>query len=225
MLGTGIVGRSLAGGFDTAGHDVVVGTRDVAATTSQRSTDRAGNPTYSDWAREHAGVRLVPFAEAGSFGEILVNATAGAVSLKAIAAAAAGQSLDGKIVVDVANALDFSAGFPPTLTVANTDSLAEQIQRAYPAAHVVKALNTMNALVMVDPARVPGEHDVFVAGDDADAKAQVTALLGDLGWPASAVVDVGGIRAARGLEMYVILWITMYGGFGTGDFNIHVVRA
>jgi predicted dinucleotide-binding enzyme len=114
---------------------------------------------------------------------------------------------------------------PPTLAVANTDSLGEQIQRVFPNARVVKALNTMNCQVMVEPARVPGEHDVFLCGDDTDAKAAVAGLLEEFGWSKERIVDLGGIRSARGMEMYLPLWLSLFGMVGTGDFNIAVVRA
>jgi hypothetical protein len=130
-----------------------------------------------------------------------------------------------KVLVDVANALDFSGGVPPTLGVANTDSLGEQIQRAFPEARVVKSLNTMNCEVMVDPARVPGAHGVFVCGDDTDAKGAVARLLEEFGWPTERIVDLGGIRSARGMEMYLPLWLSLYGTVGSGDFNIALVRS
>jgi predicted dinucleotide-binding enzyme len=151
------------------------------------------------------------------------NATAGAGSLPALESAA-DEHLDGKVIIDISNPLDFSRGFPPSLSVCNTDSLAEQIQRRFPRARVVKALNTVNAAVMVDPTRVPGDSDIFVAGDDPAAKAEVTALLTSFGWKDGNVVDVGGISAARGLEMYLPLWLNLMQGLGTADFNIKIVR-
>jgi 8-hydroxy-5-deazaflavin:NADPH oxidoreductase len=129
------------------------------------------------------------------------------------------------VLIDVANPLDFSAGMPPTLTVCNTDSLAERIQRAFPEARVVKALNTVNAAVMVEPSLVPGSHTLFVAGDDADAKRQVAALLASFGWPAEDVMDLGEISAARGTEMYLPLWLRLFGATGTGHLNVRVVTA
>ena len=124
--------------------------------------------------------------------------------------------------MDVANPLDFSKGVPPTLTVVNTDSLGEQIQRAFPQARVVKALNTVNADVMVEPSLVPGDHDTFVCGDDAAAKETVTALLRDFGW--KHVIDLGGIGSARGTEMLLALWVRLMGALGTAQFNFKVVR-
>jgi predicted dinucleotide-binding enzyme len=219
VLGTGMVGRVLAAKLADLGHDVVVGTRDVDATLARTEAGPMGNPPYAEWQAEHANVRLVPYAESGGHGEIVVNATSGNGSIAALEAAG---DLAGKVIVDVANPLDFSQGFPPTLTVCNTDSLGEQIQNAFPAARVVKTLNTVNANVMVEPSRVPGEHSVFVAGEDAAAKETVKGLLEEFGWSETSIVDLGGIRAARGAEMYLPLWLSLMGALGTADFNIRV---
>ena len=213
MLGTGTVGRTLAAALAGRGHDLVVGTRDVDVTATR--------PDVADWQAAHPGVRLVPLGETAAHGEVVVNATSGEGTLAAVGAAG---DVAGKVVADVSNALDFSAGFPPTLSVANTDSIGEQLQRAFPDARVVKTLNTMNASVMADPSLVPGEHHVFVAGDDAEAKAVVTGLLTDLGWPATSVLDLGGIRAARSTEMYLPLWLSLMGVAGSPAFNIRLVR-
>ncbi len=127
------------------------------------------------------------------------------------------------MLIDVSNPLDFSAGVPPTLTVCNTDSLGEQIQRAFPEALVVKSLNTMSAEVMVTPGVVDGSHNVFVAGDDAEAKAHVGAMLVSFGWPPADILDLGDISASRGLEMYLPLWLRLWGATGTRDVNVKVV--
>jgi len=219
VLGTGMVGRVLAAKLADVGHDVVVGTRDVDATLARTETGPMGHPPYAEWQAEHANIRLVPYAEAGAHGEIVVNATLGDGSVAALQAAG---DLAGKVIVDVANPLDFSHGFPPTLSVCNTDSLGEQIQKAFPDARVVKTLNTVNANVMVEPSRVPGEHSVFVAGDDVAAKETVKDLLKDFGWSEASIVDLGDIRAARGTEMYLPLWLSMMGALGSTDFNIRV---
>jgi predicted dinucleotide-binding enzyme len=166
----------------------------------------------------------VTFPEAGAHGELVVNATAGGASLAVLESAGA-ERLAGKVVMDVANALDFSQGMPPTLSVANTDSLGEQIQRAFPDARVVKTLNTVNAFVMVEPSRVPGEHVIFVSGDDAAAKETVKGVLRGFGWSEGSIIDLGGIRTARGTEMYLPLWLSLWNATGTGDFNIGVNRA
>jgi predicted dinucleotide-binding enzyme len=224
ILGTGVVGRTLADKFDELGHDVVIGTRDTASTLARTGSDMRGGLSFPDWQLGHAGVRLASFADAATHGELVVNATAGAGSLAALEAVGA-DALAGKVIMDVSNALDFSRGMPPTLTVANTDSVAEQIQRAYPAARVVKALNTVSAMVMTDPGHIPGNHVVFIAGDDEEAKASVRGLLGEFGWPTAAVIDLGGVRLARGPEMYMPLWISLWGALGTPDFNIAVHRS
>jgi hypothetical protein len=218
-----MVGRALAGRLAELGHDVVVGTRDVEETLGRTDPDAMGNPPYDEWQRAHQAVRLVPFAEAGGHRELVVNATNGGGSLAALEAVGAA-NLAGKVIVDVANPLDFSQGRPPILSVCNTDSLGEQIQRAYPEARVVKTLNTMNAHVMVDPARVPGRHDVFIAGDDQSAKETVKGLLAEFGWRGEQILDLGGIQAARGTEMYLPLWLLLWGALGSGDFNIAVAR-
>jgi hypothetical protein len=184
----------------------------------------ADNEQAAEWVAG-AGARAsqATFADAATFGEIVFNCTAGTASLAALDTVPP-ERLAGKILVDVANPLDFSGGMPPVLSVCNDDSLGEQIQRAVPDARVVKTLNTVNALVMVDPARVPGEHDVFVCGDDDAARTEVIELLESFGWPREHVVDVGDITGARALEMYLPLWLRLFGTLGTSDFNVRVVR-
>ena len=213
VLGTGMVGRTLAGKLVSLGHEVTMGSR-------ERGNERA--VAWASAAGESAGEGS--FADAAHAGELVVNATAGAASLDALAVAGA-DNLAGKVLIDVANPLDFSAGMPPALTVCNTDSLGEQIQRAFPAARLVKALNTVNADVMVDPRIVPGSHTIFVCGNDADAKAQVAELLGSFGWAVEEILDLGDITAARGAEMYLPLWLRLWGATGTGHLNVHVVAA
>jgi 8-hydroxy-5-deazaflavin:NADPH oxidoreductase len=223
VLGTGVVGRALAGRLAGLGHEVVVGTRDPDVTLARTEPDRQGTPPYAQWQEQNPAVRLVSLADAGTDAELLVNATAGAASVDALAAAGVADR-NGLVVLDVANPLVFSAD-GPALSVANTDSLAETLQRAFPNARIVKSLNTMNAAVMVDPGRVPGDHVVFVAGDDVSAKETVTGLLRELGWDAGRVVDLGGLTAARGAEMFVLLWWSMTQSFGTYELNIGVNRA
>ena len=226
VLGTGMVGRAVAARLAELGHDVVAGTRDVEATLARTEPDGMGNPPYAEWLHEHSDVRLAALADAGAHGEVIVNATSGQASQAALEGAGAGAGqLAGKVILDIANPLDFSQGMPPVLSVANTDSLAERLQAAFPDARLVKALNTMNAYVMVDPARLSGRHNVFVAGDDADAKETVKGLLRAFGWADEAIVDLGDIRAARGMEMFLPLWLSLRGALGTGDFNIGIVRA
>jgi predicted dinucleotide-binding enzyme len=221
VLGTGMVGRALAGRLAGLGHDVVVGTRDVSQTLARTAPDAMGTPLYAEWQQANPHVRLVPFPEAGAHGELVVNATVGASSLAALEATGA-DNLAGKVVLDLALPLDFSQGMPPSLLYANTDSLGERIQLAFPGARVVKTLSTVFKDVMIEPGRVPGLHHVFVAGDDAGAKDSIKGLLSAFGWPEAAIVDLGGIRAARAVEMYMPLYFTLAGLLGTYDFNIAI---
>jgi predicted dinucleotide-binding enzyme len=211
ILGTGIVGRTLATKLTKLGHDVTMGSR------------KAGGEKATAWVKE-AGEKSSEgtFADAAAHGDIVFNCTSGIGSLEALEAAG-GQNLGGKTLVDVANPLDFSKGMPPTLSVCNTDSLGEQIQRAFPTANVVKTLNTVSANVMVDPSIVPGVHTMFVSGNDAKAKAEVTTLLkAGFGW--KEVLDLGDISCARGQEMYLALWLRLYGMVQTTNLNVYVAR-
>jgi 8-hydroxy-5-deazaflavin:NADPH oxidoreductase len=212
VLGTGAVGRAVAGRLAELGHDVAVGTRDPAETGAREE--------YAAWAAGRSGVRLTTFAEAAAEAELVVNAAGGDVSLGILEQAAAG--LTGKVLLDISNPLDHSQGFPPRLFVKDDESLAEQIQRAHPDAKVVKTLNTMNNSVMVDPRALGEPTTVFVSGDDADAKATVTALLVELGH--EDVLDLGDLSTARGAEMWLPLWIRIAMSLGGVDFNIKVVR-
>jgi len=212
VLGTGMVGPAIATKLVSLGHDVRMGSRE------------AGNEKAVAWAAEAGeGASEGNFADAASHGELVVNCTAGVASLEALGAAGE-DNLAGKVLIDIANPLDFSHGMPPTLAFCNDDSLGERIQAAFPAARVVKALNTMNCQVMVEPTRVPGDHAVFISGEDDGAKHEVAELLASFGWPSERIVDLGG-SGARGTEMYLPLWLNLYGQLQTGDFNISVLAA
>ena len=222
VLGTGMVGQAIAGRLAALGHDVTTGTRDVAATLARTEPVAMGNPPYRVWAADHGDVRLASFADAAAGAELIVNATSGAVSIAALRSAGA-QNLAGKVLLDIANPLDFSAGMPPTLFVKDTDSLAEQIQRTFPEAKVVKSLNTLNANLMVNPRQLAnGAHSVFVSGNDAEAKKTVTALLESFGH--TDVIDLGDISTARGTEMLLPIWMRLMGALGTPAFNFKIVR-
>jgi 8-hydroxy-5-deazaflavin:NADPH oxidoreductase len=212
VLGTGAVGRAIGTRLLQLGHEVTMGSRS------------AESAALADWVSEAGeGAQGGTFADAAAGAELLFNCTAGIASLAALEAAGA-NNLSGKTLVDVAVPLDFSQGMPPRLAFCNDDSLGERIQAAFPETRVVKALNTVNSAVMVDPGRVRGDHSIFVCGDDGAAKAQVSGLLEAIGWPAESIVDLGGIDAARGTEMYLPLWLRLYGHFGDADFNIAVAR-
>ena len=216
-----MVGRALAGRFRELGHDVVIGTRDVEQTVSRVESDGFGAPAFAEWHKDNPEVRLLPFPKAGAHAEVVVNATAGVKALSALAAVGMA-NLSGKVLVDLALPLDFSNGLPPKLLVANTDSLGEQIQRAYPQARVVKTLNTMFVRIMIEPARIPGRHNIFLAGDDLDAKETVKGLLRGFGWRDEVMIDLGGIQSARATEMYMQLYFALVGALGHFDFNISV---
>jgi 8-hydroxy-5-deazaflavin:NADPH oxidoreductase len=198
VLGTGVVGRTIAGKLTELGHDVRVGSRT-------------------------AGEDKVTFADAAAHGEVVFHCASGAAALDVLAAAGE-DNLAGKLVIDTSNSLDFSGGGPALFTDSR-DSLGERIQQAFPSARVVKSLNTINASVMVEPSLVEGDHVVFVCGDDAGAKDQARTLLGEFGWPADRVVDLGDITGARSAEQYVLLWVRLMNATGSATFNIAVNRS
>ncbi|WP_395693160.1 NADPH-dependent F420 reductase [Nocardioides sp.] len=221
VLGTGVVGQAIAGRLHELGHDVVVGTRDPQSTLARTEPDGMGNPPFADWHSAHPDVALASFAEAASGAELVVNAASGGATLELLRSAGA-ENLAGKPLLDIANPLDFSEGFPPTLFVKDTDSLGEQIQRSFPDAKVVKALNTLTANLMVDPRSLGESSTVFVSGDDADAKATVVALLESFGH--DDVIDLGPLETARGTEMLLPVWLRLMCALGTAQFNVKVVR-
>ena len=221
VLGTGMVGRALAGRLDELGHTVVIGTRDPQATLARTEPDGMGNPPFSAWLAQHPGVSLATFADAAGGADLVVNASSGEAAMEVLRLAGA-ENLAGKVLLDIANPLDFSAGFPPTLFVKDSDSLGEQIQRAFPGTRVVKTLNTLNASLMVDPKTLGESSTVFVSGDDPEAKATVTGLLQSFGH--DDVIDLGGIETARGTEMLLPIWLRLMGKLGTAHFNFKIVR-
>jgi len=212
IIGTGIVGATIGTKLVQVGHEVKMGSR------------TANNENAVKWAKSNgANASNGTFSDAAAFGEIIFNCTAGNVSLTALKLAGPA-NLKGKILVDVANPLDFSKSMPPTLTVCNTDSLGEQIQRAFPDVKVVKALNTMHCKVMVQPSLVPGEHNLFVAGNDAQTKAKVRGILESFGWKKESIIDLGDITASRGTEMVLPLWLRLYSLYPNQAFNFRIAK-
>jgi len=214
VFGTGMVGTVIATKLEQLGHEVMIGSRAADGESAKAAVAASG-------AKAGAG----DYQATAGFAEMLFNCTAGAGSLAALESAGAA-NLEGKILVDIANPLDMSAGMPPTLSVCNTDSLGEQIQKAFPQAKVVKTLNTLNCDVMVDPSKVPGDHVLFMSGNEAAAKASVVELLETFGWPPARVIDLGDISTARGTEMYLPLWLRVFMASNfQGHFNIEIRRA
>jgi predicted dinucleotide-binding enzyme len=211
VLGTGTVGQAIGSRLVELGHEVRMGSR------------QGGNEKAVAWS-SGAGERGSEgdFSDAAAYGELLFNCTAGEHSLEALDAAGA-ENLSGKTLIDVSNALDFSGGPPPAVGISNKDSVGSSIQRRFEGARVVKALNTVNADVMVDPAKVPGDHVMPICGDER-AKPGVVELLGQFGWPADRVIDLGDITRACGREMYVTLWLGFMSALDSTRFNIALCR-
>jgi len=213
VLGSGMVGNAIATKLVKIEQQVMMGSRTASSDAAQ------------EWLRSIGGkARIGTFAEAAAFGEIVLDCTNGANSVAALRQAGAA-NLRGKILIQVGNPLDTSGGMPPSLTVCNIDSLGEQVQREFPDVRVVKALNTVNCDIMVEPSRVPGDHDLFICGNNAAAKREVAGWLSEwFGWKSTNIVDLGDITNSRGTEMFLALWVRLWGALGTPHFNIHVIR-
>jgi hypothetical protein len=222
ILGTGDVGKSLGAALIRRGHEVVLGTRDVRRKMEEKPTEDAPQP-FHEWLSKNKKIRLAPFAEAAAHGEIVMNAVAGHASLEVLAKVKP-SDLKEKILIDITNALGPWGEGPIELFVVNNDSLAERIQRAHPNVRLVKALNTVTAHIMVNPAGLAsGDHDVFVAGNDPEARERVARFLREeFGW--KTVIDLGDLTAARGLEMMIMVWLKIWAALGTSDFNYRIVR-
>lgn len=223
VFGTGVVGRTIGARLVDLGHEVMIGTRSVNEKLSENTPDFYGNPPFNVWHAQHPQLELGTFSEAAARGELVINASSGGASITVLKSAGE-TNLNGKVLIDISNPLDFSKGMPPTLLICNTDSLGEQIQRSFPLVKVVKSLNTVNASVMVNPQQLAdGEHQMFVCGNDAGAKALVSEILQNwFGW--KYVLDLGDISAARGLEMYLPLWLRLMGSLGTPLLNFKLVK-
>ena len=218
-----MVGQAIAEKMQQLGHSVFMGTRDATATMSRTEANPMTGTSFSEWHGNNSAVQVVNYANLPGDTDLYVNATSGSGSVDAMRNVGT-DVLAGKIVMDIANPLDFSQGMPPTLTISNTDSLGELIQREFPDTHIVKALNTMNAAVMVNPSLVPGKHDVFVSGNSGDAKQAVSKLLQSMGWAAECIIDLGDISTCRGTEMILPIWIRLWGALGTPMFNFHIAK-
>jgi NADPH-dependent F420 reductase len=219
VLGTGMVGQAHAGRLDELGHEVTVGTHDPKKSLARME---AGQMTqaFGKWAKQHPKVKVEPFSDSVMDADLVIAALSAQGVLDVLKTIASG--LEGKVLIDITNPLDFSGG-ELKLTVANTDSMGEQIQRSLPKTKVVKAFNTMNTKIQVDPKTVAGgDHHLFIAGDDDSAKKQVSKLAAQYGW--KNIIDLGDIKASRGVEMVFVLWMSIFRKLGTPMFNYKISR-
>ncbi len=222
VLGTGMVGQTFAQKLASQGHQVMMGTRNVKDTKDRQTS----NNNFGEWLQKNPDVNLGTFADAVSFGEIVFNVLNGGGVKDAINACNK-SDFDEKIIIDISNPLDFSKGFPPTLSegLNNSNSLGEEIQTTLPNAKVVKTLNTMNCNIMVDPSSVNGgKHTNFICGNNAEAKEQVKSILNSFGWDNENILDLGDISNARGTEGIVPLWARIYNATQTATFNFQIMK-
>lgn len=222
VLGTGSVGQALATKLVSLGHKVFMGTRNIENSLNKTEPDGWGNPAIGSWIKNNPEVQLCTYKEAVQQGsDLIVFAMNGNAAFDCLNAVGE-DLLDGKTMIDISNPLDFSKGFPPSLTICNTESLSEKIQAKYPKLKVVKSLNTMSNPVMVNPSLVSGDHSVFVSGNDETAKSQVVSLLNSFGWKNENIIDLGDITTARGTEMMLPVWVRLFGKLQTPLFNFNV---
>lgn len=226
IIGTGIVGRTITTKLLELNHDVMIGTRNVSDKLAGTAKDTYGNPPFNEWMKTNSKVKLGSFAEAASFGELVINATNGSNSVTALILSGA-KNLAGKVLIDIANPLDFSSGMPPSLLpgLNNTNSLGEEIQKTFPQAMVVKTLNTMWCGLMINPNLIGnGDHINFISGNNTEAKIKVRKLLNQFGWVDENIIDIGDIRGARATESMLPIWLRVMGVTKTGVFNFKLVR-
>jgi len=226
IIGTGSVGQTIALKLAELGHNVMIGTRNVSDKLAITAKDSYGNPPFGEWLKANSKVKLGSFAESAAFGEIIINATHGGSSLTALKLAEA-KNLSGKILIDIANPLDFSKGMPPSLLpgLNNTNSLGEEIQKTFPDTKVVKTLNTMWCGLMVNPGMIGGgDHINYISGNDADAKTEVKKLLNQFGWRNENLIDLGDITASRATESLLPVWLRVWGVTQNGAFNFRLIK-
>jgi len=215
ILGSGVVGRTISTKMTAIGHNVFLASRDIQETKSREK--------FAEWFANNNAVQLLEYKDIPADTDIFINCTQGEGSVAALQAIGK-DKLENKIILDIANPLDFSKGMPPSLFISNTDSLGEQIQREFSKSKVVKGLNTMNCHIMMNPSIVPGDHNIFLSADDSKAKREVTALLVSVGWKETNIIDLGDISTARGTEMILPIWLRLWGALGTADFNFHIAK-
>ena len=222
LLGTGIVAQTIASRLHDIGHEIYLGTRNPEETISRELKIDPGT-IIGDWIKSNEGLWIKSYNELPADADLVINATNGQGTLEALEAVGS-QILSGKTLLDISNPLDFSNGMPPTLSVCNDNSLAEEIQSRFPDANVVKSLNTMNCQLMMDPSLLKSDHVVFVSGNDDSAKQLVSSLLQEVGWRPENILDLGDITSARGTEMILPVWLRIWGALGTAEFNFNIVK-
>ena len=211
VLGTGMVGQTIASKLAIMGHEVMIGSRD------------RNNPKAKEWIKKISKLSLGTFNDSAQFGELIFNCTLGSATLSALELAGE-KSLGSKILIDTSNPLEFSKTNEASLFICNTDSLSEQIQRAYPKVKVIKCLNTLTAQLMVNPDLIPGKHNLFIAGNDEESKLNVRFLLHEnFGWNDDCFIDLGDLSGARSAEMLVLLWIRLWNHFQNPVFNFSLL--
>jgi predicted dinucleotide-binding enzyme len=206
IIGSGVVGQTLAAGFLKHGHQVEIGTRDPAK--------------LKDWSAKNPGAAVKSFAEAAAFGDLVVLAVGGEVARQALTLIGS-STLQGKTVIDACNPI---GGGPPVNGVLpfftpQNQSLMEQLQKAYPSAHFVKAFNSVGSGQMVNPEFASGRPTMFICGNDEDAKKTVAQILDQFGWDTE---DMGAIEAARPIEALCMLWCIP--GIGKNDWSPHAFK-
>jgi len=216
VLGTGGVGATIATALTNKGHSVKMGSRS------------SNNEKAAAWIEKSNGKGTQGnFDEAAAFGEIVFLCLNGEHALDAVRTIQP-KSVEGKIVIDLTNPLDFSKGMPPRLVegLNNSTSLGEEIQAHLKDAKIVKTLNTITANLMVNANAVNnGDHNLFICGNDADAKTKVKQLLSsEFGWKSENILDLGNIQSARMVEAYVPFWVTIMQAVGTPMFNVKIVK-
>ncbi len=208
IFGTGVVGKTIGSRLIELGYEVMMGSRTQS------------NENATAWLNSHPkNASVGTFSDVSMFAEIIFNCTKGEISLEVMKLAGL-ENLTNKIIIDVANPLDFSKGFPPSLTICNINSLGEEIQKLLPNSFVVKTLNTMNCELMVRPDKLAGKHDVFLCGNDESSKLKAIEILQKFGW--ESPIDLGDITNARGTEMLLPIWVRLYGKFQHANFNFHI---
>lgn len=225
VIGTGGVGQTIASKLSSLGHQVMIGTRNVAEKLASQAKDGYGNPPFAQWHKLNQQIKPGTFAKAAAFGELIINATQGGNSVNALKLADP-KNLNGKILIDIANPLDFSKGMPPCLIpeLSNTHSLGEEIQKSFPQVKVVKTLSTMWAGLMVNPAMINnGDHTNFICGNDLEAKQKVKLLLNEFGWKNENILDLGDISSSRGVEAILPIWLRIMGNKQSAAFNFKIV--